>query len=59
MSSTDWEMSMSLVMFRSTITYVKETGFDEVYLRGVEWWYYMKGEGDDSFWNEAKKLWSE
>ncbi len=55
----EWDRSMSLDKFKDTISYIKRAGFDEVYLRGAEWWYYMKGEGNNSFWNEAKKLWSE
>lgn len=58
MSSTEWENSMSLNKFQDTINYVKRTGFDEVYFKGVEWWYYMKGEGNDSFWNVAKEIWA-
>ena len=55
----EWDRSMSLDKFKDTISYIKRAGFDEVYLIGAEWWYYMKGEGNNSFWNEAKKLWSE
>jgi len=59
MFSQEWDRSMSLDKFKDTISYIKRAGFDEVYLRGAEWWYYMKGKGNNSFWNEAKKLWSE
>jgi len=58
MSSIEWDKSMSLDKFIETIDYVNKTGFDEVYLKGVEWWYYMKKQGDDSFWREAQKFWS-
>jgi len=58
MSSTEWENSMSLNKFQDTINYVKRTGFDEVYFKGVEWWYYMKGEGNNSFWSVAKEIWA-
>jgi len=58
MSSIEWDRSMSLDKFKDTIDYVSRAGFDEVYLKGVEWWYYMKKEGNSSFWSEAQKLWS-
>ena len=53
------ERSMNLDIFRDTMHYIKRTGFDEVYIRGAEWWYYLRSEGNDSFWVEAKKIWSE
>lgn len=58
MSSLEWGRSMNLDKFKNTINYVSKAGSDEVYLKGAEWWYYLKKEGNDSFWNEAKKLWS-
>ena len=43
--------------FQDTIEYAKETGFDEYYLWGAEWWYWLKTEQEDPrFWNEAKNL---
>ncbi|MBI2635240.1 MAG: DMT family transporter [Parcubacteria group bacterium] len=43
--------------FKDTIQYAKATGFDEYYLWGAEWWYYLKIKGHPEFWQEAKKLW--
>ena len=59
MSFVEWNRSMDLDKFKDTVDYVSKTGFDEVYFKGAEWWYYLKGEGSNSFWSEAKKLWSE
>lgn len=59
MSSLEWDRSMSLDKLKNTINYAKRTSFDEVYLKGAEWWYHVKSEGNNSLWNEAKKLWSE
>lgn len=43
--------------FKDTIDYAKATGFDEYYLWGAEWWYWLKMKhGDPRFWNEAKRL---
>src|SRR3989344_1515909 len=49
--------SFDLDFFKDTIQYAKATGFDEYYLWGAEWWYYMKVNGHSEFWEEAKKLW--
>ncbi len=31
-------------------------GFDEIYLWGVEWWYWMKVQGEDAMWNATYEL---
>jgi len=49
--------SFELDFFKDTIEYAKLTGFDEYYLWGAEWWYYMKVNERPEFWEEAKKLW--
>lgn len=40
----------------NNINIARRTGFSQVYLWGVEYWYYLKKAGDDSFWNVAKEL---
>jgi len=43
--------------FTDTIKYAKETGFDEYYLWGSEWWYWLKEKHNDSrFWDYAKTI---
>lgn len=43
--------------FRDTIRYAKETGFDEYYLWGAEWWYWLKTkQNDPRMWYEVKNL---
>lgn len=42
--------------FKDNINFAKRTGFDEVYLWGVEWWYFMESKGDASYLNYAKSL---
>ena len=50
--------SMDLERFREIISYTRQTGFDQAYLWGAEWWYWLKEkQGRDSIWQEAKKLW--
>jgi len=52
--------SMDLKQFKKNIEFTRRAGFDEAYLWGVEWWYFMKTQKDyPDYWNEAKKLWPE
>ncbi len=37
------------------INYARRVGFEEIYLWGVEWWYYMKVHGYPQYWLEVKK----
>ena len=46
-----------LEFFKNTIDYAKAAGFNEYYLWGAEWWYYLKINGHPEIWEEAKKLW--
>lgn len=49
--------SMNLARTQSTIEFARRTGFDEIYLWGVEWWYWLKEKhGDNRFWNVGKDL---
>ncbi|MBI2644450.1 MAG: hypothetical protein HYW95_03025 [Candidatus Wildermuthbacteria bacterium] len=45
--------------FQQHIAYAKRTGFDEFYLWGAEWWYWLKIHGENAIWNEAKELYNE
>lgn len=49
--------SFDLDFFKDTVKYAKLTGFNEYYLWGAEWWYYLKVNGHSEIWEEAKKLW--
>ncbi|OGZ45611.1 MAG: hypothetical protein A3J54_00825 [Candidatus Ryanbacteria bacterium RIFCSPHIGHO2_02_FULL_45_13b] len=43
--------------FQDSIYFAKDAGFDEYYLWGVEWWYWMKIQhGDSRFWDAAREL---
>ncbi len=49
--------TMDIDKFKESIEFAKQTGFDEFYLWGSEWWYWMRKEQDrPQIWNEAKKL---
>ena len=57
LSREEQSKSMDLEKFREITNYTKRAGFSEAYLWGVEWWYWLKQvQGDDSMWEEAKKL---
>lgn len=46
--------------FKNNLEYVKRAGFTEVYLWGVEWWYWLKKEKNTPiFWEMGKKIWQE
>lgn len=49
--------TMNLDRFKKTINYAKRTGFDEFYLWGGEWWYWLQKMGDSSIWQQARELW--
>jgi len=51
------EKSMDLERFQKNIEFAKKTGFDEFYLWGTEWWYWLKiKHNKPEIWEEAKKL---
>lgn len=48
--------TMSPEKFKKMLSVAKATGFSPQILWGVEWWYWMRGQGHEEFWNEAKQL---
>lgn len=42
--------------FKHTINYARRTGFDEFYLWGIEWWYYLAQNGHPEYLKYAKNL---
>ncbi len=40
----------------ANVSFAKETGFDEIYLWGVEWWYFMDLRGHPEYLEQAKLL---
>lgn len=49
--------SMNVDLFKKNVDFAKRTGFDDTYLWGVEWWYWLKTNHNDSkIWNEARTL---
>jgi len=51
------EKSMNLNQFKDNIIYAKNTGLNEFYLWGAEWWFWLKEtQHKPEIWDEAKKL---
>ncbi len=55
-SFKEQEKLFSVQDFKENIEYARKTGFDEVYLWGVEWWYYMAKHGLPQYLDYAKDL---
>ncbi|OGL88852.1 hypothetical protein A3H75_01005 [Candidatus Uhrbacteria bacterium RIFCSPLOWO2_02_FULL_51_9] len=49
--------SGSPALFQKILRYARKTGFDEIYLSGVEWWYWLKTERNETaLWDMARPL---
>jgi len=51
--------SMNIKTFYNNIDFARRVGFPNVYLWGVEWWYWIKQQGNADFWNAARTLFAE
>ena len=49
-------ISMNIKTFYNNIDFAQRVGFPDVYLWGVEWWYWIKEKGNPDFWNAAQSL---
>jgi len=51
-------ISMNPDIFKETIVYAENTGFDEIYLWGLEWWYWLKSAQNlPEMWETTRALW--
>ncbi|MFC1663666.1 endo-1,4-beta-xylanase [Patescibacteria group bacterium] len=54
------EKTMNLKQFQKNIEFAKSTGFDEFYLWGAEWWFWLKEkQNKPEIWDEARNLFIE
>jgi hypothetical protein len=44
---------------RDNVLFARRIGFPEVYLWGVEWWYWLKTRGHSEMWDTARDLYAE
>lgn len=52
--------SMNAQILRENVQFAKNTGLSEIYIWGVEWWYWLKEkQNNSSVWDEARKLFEE
>jgi len=52
--------SMTADKLRANVDYAQQVGFPEIYLWGVEWWYWLKTQKDyPAIWDTAKELFSQ
>ncbi len=47
---------MSKKHFENVLNFARKTGFKTQYLWGAEWWYYMKKQGNDWYFERGKEL---
>lgn len=47
---------MNLEKFEDILEYAEDTRFDQQYLWGAEWWYWLKLQGRPEMWNRGQKL---
>ncbi len=50
---------MDLEKFNDILKYAEDTKFDQQYLWGAEWWYWLKEKGHPEMWDKGKELYSE
>lgn len=50
---------MNIDKFNEILLFAKRSGFQEQYLWGVEWWYFMKENGFPEFWERAEEIFAE
>lgn len=56
LSEEERDKTMSRTDFLSTISYAQKSGFKDLYLWGVEWWYLEKQRGNAFYWDTTKAL---
>lgn len=52
----DWYEVFDKTDFNNQIEFVQSARLEEVYLWGVEWWEYLRQNGEPALWNEARKV---
>lgn len=57
LTEQDKQQTMSRNDFLDTLSYAQRSGVQEIYVWGVEWWYWEKTQNDNSFyWNTFREL---
>lgn len=53
---SEWSKSISVQKLRHNMRLARRAGFDEVWLWGVEWWYYLAKHGNSGFIDFVRSL---
>lgn len=53
----EYKKSLDAKQFTTNVDFARRTGIPEHYLWGVEYWYWLKTQGDSSLWDAARELW--
>jgi hypothetical protein len=56
LSTKEAEKSFNLNQFKENIKFAQKTKFKEIYFWGAEWWYFKNLNGDNKYWNFARKI---
>lgn len=54
LSQPEIDRSMSIDQFKANLQFAINTGFKDVYVWGVEWWYWQKLYGNPEYWEIGK-----
>jgi len=57
LTKAEREKSFDLRRFKDNLGYSQRTGASQIYLWGVEYWYWLKQQGEPEIWQAAKRLW--
>ncbi len=57
MTLAEQQRSFDLARFHDHIKYAQTAGFSTIYTWGVEYWYWLKTQGQSELWQAAKGLW--
>jgi len=52
----DQYKSMDALRVRSNIEFARRAGLPEVYVWGIEWWYWLRGQGNNDIWEYGKSV---
>ncbi len=48
--------TMTSEKLRETLNFAQASGFDEIYLWGLEWWFYKKQNNTQVYWDTIRKI---
>jgi hypothetical protein len=52
-------LRMDMEKMDEILAYARDTRYQNQYLWGAEWWYWLRGQGDESYWNKGKEIFTQ